>query len=202
MSLTMNDKRVLRLIKVGAENSITGAEISLITKLAERTVQDIISRLITRYGVPIVGVRHGAFRGYFIPANKEELLDGAKAFYNQVQEEQKRLTVLLNADLESYKQLLKGADEFVSLSKESEYELTHGVLELVENYLEARDTVKSRLTGLITAQEAMDELDIKYKTLQRWESAGLRRYQPPLEDTRKIYYRVSDLLKFLGVENG
>ena len=83
-----------------------------------------------------------------------------------------------------------------SLSKESEYELTHGVLELVENYLEAR------LTGLITAQEAMDELDIKYKTLQRWESAGLRRYQPPLEDTRKIYYRVSDLLKFLGVENG
>ncbi len=89
-----------------------------------------------------------------------------------------------------------------SLSKESEYELTHGVLELVENYLEARDTVKSRLTGLITAQEAMDELDIKYKTLQRWESAGLRRYQPPLEDTRKIYYRVSDLLKFLGVENG
>ena len=113
MSLTMNDKRVLRLIKVGAENSITGAEISLITKLAERTVQDIISRLITRYGVPIVGVRHGAFRGYFIPANKEELLD----FYNQVQEEQKRLTVLLNADLESYKQLLKGADEHVQFKQ-------------------------------------------------------------------------------------
>ena len=89
-----------------------------------------------------------------------------------------------------------------SLSKESEYELTHGVLELVENYLEARDTVKSRLTGLITAQEAMDELDIKYKTLHRWESAGLRRYQPPLEDTRKVYYKVTDLLKFLGVENG
>jgi phage protein len=89
-----------------------------------------------------------------------------------------------------------------SLSKESEYELTHGVLELVENYLEVRDTVKPRLTGLISAQEAMDELDIKYKTLQRWESVGLRRYQPPLEDTRKIYYRISDLLKFLGVENG
>ena len=49
MSLSENDKRVLRLIKVGAENSITGAEISLITKLAERTVQDIISRLITEH---------------------------------------------------------------------------------------------------------------------------------------------------------
>ena len=39
MSLTANDKRVLKLIKVGSENSITGAEISLMTKLAERTVQ-------------------------------------------------------------------------------------------------------------------------------------------------------------------
>ena len=72
----------------------------------------------------------------------------------------------------------------------------------MERYLEARDTVKPRLTGLISAQEAMDELDIKYMTLQKWEKAGLRRYQPPLEDTRKIYYRISDLMKFLGVENG
>lgn len=87
-----------------------------------------------------------------------------------------------------------------SLSKESENELTHGVLELVENYLEARGIIKPRLTGLMSAQEAMDELDIKYKTLQRWENAGLRRYQPPLEDTRKVYYKVTDLLKFLGVE--
>ena len=113
MNLTVNDKRVLKLIKVGAENSITGAEISLITKLSKRAVQDSISRLITRYGIPSVGVRNGAFRGYFIPANQEELLDGAKAFYNQVQEEQKRLTVLLNADLESYKPLLKGDNEYV-----------------------------------------------------------------------------------------
>lgn len=89
-----------------------------------------------------------------------------------------------------------------SLSKESEHDLTHGILEVVEKYLEVRDRIKPRLTGLISAQEAMDELDIKYKTLQKWEDAGLRRYRPPLEDTRKIYYRVSDLLKFLGVENG
>ena len=89
-----------------------------------------------------------------------------------------------------------------SLSKESEHDLTHGILEVVEKYLEVRDRIKPRLTGLISAQEAMDELDIKYKTLQKWEDAGLRRYQSPLEDTRKIYYRVSDLLKFLGVENG
>ena len=89
-----------------------------------------------------------------------------------------------------------------SLSKESEQELAHGVLDLVENYLGARDTIKPRLMGLISAQVAMEELDIKYKTLQKWENAGLRRYQPPLEDTRKVYYKVSDILNFLGVENG
>ena len=75
-----------------------------------------------------------------------------------------------------------------SLSRESEQDLAHGILEVVERYLEARDTVKPRLTGLISAQ--------------KWEKAGLRRYQPPLEDTRKIYYKVTDIWQFLGVENG
>jgi len=82
-----------------------------------------------------------------------------------------------------------------SLSRESEQDLVHGILEVVERYHEARDRLKPRLTGLISAQEVMDELDIKYM-----EKAGLRRYQPPLEDTRKIYYRISDLMKFMGVD--
>lgn len=89
-----------------------------------------------------------------------------------------------------------------SLSRESEQDLAHGIIEVVERYLEARDTVKPRLTGLISAQEVMGELDIKYLTLQKWEKAGLRRYHPPLEDTRKVYYKITDIWKFMGVENG
>lgn len=88
-----------------------------------------------------------------------------------------------------------------SLSKESEQDLTQGLLELVGSYLEAHEQTQPRLLGLITAQQVKDELDIKGKTLKRWEDNGLRRYQPPLEDTRKIFYRVSDILVFLGVEN-
>lgn len=107
MSLPVNYKRVLRQIKVGAGNPITGAEIALTLKLEERTVQKIISQLITRYGIPIVGVRSGTNRGYFIPANKAELLDGTKAFYNQIQDEQKRLTILVNADPAIYTELIK-----------------------------------------------------------------------------------------------
>ncbi|HEL2224625.1 TPA: XRE family transcriptional regulator [Streptococcus suis] len=89
-----------------------------------------------------------------------------------------------------------------SLSKESEQDLTHGLLDIVGKYLEGREKVKPRLTGLITAQQLKNELDIEYKTLKRWEDNGLKRYQPPLEETRKVFYRVSDILIFLGVENG
>ncbi|HEN6814618.1 TPA: XRE family transcriptional regulator [Streptococcus agalactiae] len=87
-----------------------------------------------------------------------------------------------------------------SLSKESEQDLTQGVLELVGNYLEVREQPQPRLLELITAQQIKDELGIKAKTLKRWEDNGLRRYQPPLEDTRKHYYKVSDILIFLGIE--
>lgn len=107
MSLPVNYKRVLRQIKVGAGNPTTGAEIALTLKLDERTVQKIINRLVTYYEVPIIGVRHGFNRGYFIPEDKAELLDGAKSFYNQLQDEQKRLNVLMNAEPEEYKQLVK-----------------------------------------------------------------------------------------------
>ncbi|HFI0337470.1 TPA: XRE family transcriptional regulator [Streptococcus suis] len=89
-----------------------------------------------------------------------------------------------------------------SLSRESEQDLTHGLLDMVGKYLEAREKVKPRILGLMTAEQLKDELDIEYKTLQRWEKHGLRRYQPPIEDTRKIFYRVSDILIFLGVDNG
>ncbi|HEL1704139.1 TPA: XRE family transcriptional regulator [Streptococcus suis] len=90
----------------------------------------------------------------------------------------------------------------LELTAQSEIDLKTGILELIENYLEAREKVKPRTLGLITAQQVKDELGIKDKTLKRWEDNGLRRYQPPLEDTRKIFYRVSDILIFLGVENG
>ena len=87
-----------------------------------------------------------------------------------------------------------------SLSKESENDLTNRISTVVENYLAVREIPKPRMTGLMSAQQTMDELDIKYKTLQKWEENGLKRYQPPMEDTRKVYYKVTDILKFLGVE--
>ncbi|HEL1760157.1 TPA: XRE family transcriptional regulator [Streptococcus suis] len=89
-----------------------------------------------------------------------------------------------------------------SLSKESEHDLTHGLLDLINKYLEGREKIQPKALGLITAQQVLEELEINPKTLKRWEDSGLKRYQPPLEETRKVFYRVSDILIFLGVENG
>lgn len=86
-----------------------------------------------------------------------------------------------------------------SLSKESEQELSQGVLELVNKYLEAHSKVIPRQLGLMSAKQVREELGLQDTTLKRWElEGGLKKYQPPLEDSRKVYYKVSDILIFLG----
>ena len=88
-----------------------------------------------------------------------------------------------------------------SLSKESENSLKRGILKLVEGFLKDSLKPKPRLTGLMTPTQLKEELDIDYKTLKRWERAGLRRYSPPIEDTRKVFYKIEDILVFLGADN-
>ena len=86
-------------------------------------------------------------------------------------------------------------------SEEYQKELAQGVISVLDKALEGYSKLDKPQLGLITAQQAMDELGLKYNTLRRWEEAGLKRYQPPVEDTRKVYYRISDILAFLGVYN-
>lgn len=80
--------------------------------------------------------------------------------------------------------------------------LKREILKAINAFLNIHDSPKPRILGLMTAQQVMEELGIKQKTLYSWERAGLKRYQPPIEDTRKVFYKVSDILIFLGVENG
>ena len=81
-------------------------------------------------------------------------------------------------------------------------DLKSKILEAVERYLKSHEKVPQKRLDLISKVELKEELGIGDKTLQKWEGAGLRRYQPPLEDTRKVYYKVTDILKFLGVDDG
>lgn len=82
-------------------------------------------------------------------------------------------------------------------------EFKRDLLATVGRFLELQTKPQPRLTGLITRQQAMAELGIKKaQTFREWEKLGLRTYHPPMEDTRTIFYKVSDLLEFLGAEDG
>lgn len=87
-----------------------------------------------------------------------------------------------------------------SLSKESENSLKMELLALVADFLKSYTKPKPRLLGLMTQKQVLEELGIGYLTLQRWERLGLKRYIPPVEDTRTVFYKVDDILVFLGVE--
>lgn len=87
-----------------------------------------------------------------------------------------------------------------SLSKESENSLKMELLDLVADFLKSYTKPKPRLLGLMTQKQVLEELGIGYLTLQRWERLGLKRYIPPVEDTRTVFYKVDDILVFLGVE--
>lgn len=53
-----------------------------------------------------------------------------------------------------------------SLSRESEHDLTHGILEVVERYLEAHEKAPQRLTKLINRIELKEELKISDRHLE------------------------------------
>lgn len=90
----------------------------------------------------------------------------------------------------------------LELSPQAEQAFQRELLELVGRFLDLQTKPKPRLTGLISRQEAMEELGIKRaQTFRRWEKLGLKTYGPPLADAKVVLYKVSDLLTFLGVED-
>lgn len=86
------------------------------------------------------------------------------------------------------------------LSKEAENEIKKEVAITVTTFLDNYTKPEPRLLGLITQKQLEEELNVNYNTLRKWEDNGLPRYIPPLEDTRKVFYRVTDILQFLGVK--
>lgn len=88
-----------------------------------------------------------------------------------------------------------------SLSRESENSLKMEVLKLVSGFLKSYTKPKPKTLGLITQDELQTELNIKYGTVKRWEDAGLKRYMPPIEGTLTVFYKIDDVLLFLGADD-
>ncbi|MGX7777223.1 XRE family transcriptional regulator [Streptococcus pluranimalium] len=72
------------------------------------------------------------------------------------------------------------------------------LLELAE--LMAKDKrIKPRQTGLISQKELEEELKVTYQTIKLWRNNGLKPYIPPIEGTKKVFFKISDVLAFLEV---
>lgn len=85
------------------------------------------------------------------------------------------------------------------LSREAELEL----LEKVDNHLNKRlELEKEKLErfDLIPSDEIEEKLKVSGTTLRNWERRGLQRFQSPFENSKKVFYRASDLYNFLSVE--
>lgn len=99
--LSHNERRVLSLLSFGVENATTCKNIAQHTSLSIRTVRQCIKSIVTKHKIPIIGNRKGSNRGYFIPRNEFELIEGIRALQSQLNEEQKRLEILRDIDFAS-----------------------------------------------------------------------------------------------------
>lgn len=79
-------------------------------------------------------------------------------------------------------------------------ELKIKILEALERYLKSHEKIPPRMLKLMNRSEVKQELKISDNTLSKWERLGLRRYQPPDEDSRIVFYLVDDIHKFMGVD--
>lgn len=100
------EKQVLLLIPIGKERPRPTAEIAQAVGVDNRKVMGIVSRLITRYKIPIIGER-GENNGYYIPANEFERQAGLQALENQTKEQIKRLNVATYCSLTEWKEFLE-----------------------------------------------------------------------------------------------
>lgn len=74
-------------------------------------------------------------------------------------------------------------------------EKIENLLQLLVNLIDKKNDPSN--LEIITQKELLKELSISPNTLKTWEQKGLPRLEPPIEGTRTVYYKRTDVLKFL-----
>lgn len=83
------------------------------------------------------------------------------------------------------------------LSIEAEQEIILIIKDNFEKMWHAQKISESSFE-LMTQKEVLEKFELSPVTLQDWENHGLKRYQPPMDGSRKVYYKKIELLAFLG----
>ncbi|WP_371267632.1 hypothetical protein [Streptococcus sp.] len=107
MTLSKNEKELLRRLGLGKENAKPTKEIIKGLPITERGARDILRRLAIKYNISITGLRNKDVNGVFIATTQPELLEGLTSLINQISEEQNRVTALANSDPEKSRELVK-----------------------------------------------------------------------------------------------
>jgi hypothetical protein len=70
-------------------------------------------------------------------------------------------------------------------------------LKLIIDLLQQLNSYKKFLP-ILTQKELLEQLKISPNTLKSWEILGLTRLEPPIENTRTVFYKVEDVISFLS----
>lgn len=104
--LTTLESDVLDLIPVGNERKMPLKDIGTLLGIDERKIYIVVSSLVKK-GVPVVAIRSGEDRGYYIATNEQESLDGTQAYKEQIRDMQERINYLYRIDLPNWENNIK-----------------------------------------------------------------------------------------------
>lgn len=111
--LTETESIILDSLKLGAENLTTTKHLLSVLGLPYssnnvRRLREIIQSLRLRHKVPILAIRNGHNRGYFIAETVEELLEHLAPLKAQMNQERRLIQVLSGANIERWKNKKRG----------------------------------------------------------------------------------------------
>lgn len=91
--LNQREKQYLAVLNYGYGNAVTSDQLAKQFKTTPRNVRGILREMCLK-GVPIVALRRGNKRGYFLAESIAELHEGLIPLESEVRETKKRITVL------------------------------------------------------------------------------------------------------------
>lgn len=84
------------------------------------------------------------------------------------------------------------------LSKEAQNEISKLMAKCIEQV--TNNTLEfNSYPELLSQKQACEFLQVNPNTLYSYEQYGLKRYSPPIEDSRKVWYLKKEILSFIGV---
>lgn len=106
--MTETESIILDSLRLGAENSITTKHLLSVLGWTNspnnvRRLREIIQTLRLRHKVPILAIRNGQNRGYFIAETVEELSAFLAPLKAQMNQERRLIKVLSGANIERWK---------------------------------------------------------------------------------------------------